>query len=622
MFDKSKLIIEMNIQGKIITHFLSFSLSQKFNAHHEFELRIEHGKLGLPGLITLQDYREFIGSRIAISFGHTHATLQNFSGMITDVSLAQNHGFQGVVVIKGYSPTILMDRGKDVGSYLDYSLHDIVNTAKEGIYRQDLFVTTNPKRKQPIDYLIQYKESDFQFLNRLSAEYLEWFYYDGRQLHFGKPEELPQCKITYGREIRSLDYSLHLKPINHRRFTYLPQHDDLLTGECIGKSSAHSDVTFALDKSNEKYNKTYSLPLDTRIDNYAEIKEIVKNQEQANITQLLKVHAESDAPEVMIGGLVEIETSIRQDFNFVVDTLGKFLVTEITHHFDDQGRYSNRFTAIMGDSETIPVENYKKPNPEMQMADVVDNNDPEGLGRVKVKFKWNTVHNDVSEWLRVLTPNAGTGERGQNRGYFSIPEIGDHVMVGFEEGNIARPVVMGSLYNKSTVNSSSLVENHLKSITTRTGHLIEFDDSEDSQGIKITDIKGNSMHIDTVGNNITITALENMTLNCKNMQINVGENMDVQVGQDQSVNIGNNQSTMVNKDIATTAGNNFSLSASGNITESSDNRTELASKDFMRTSEVSNEIASEMTIFSQKENMTLQSGKSIEVNSSEKSKIF
>ena len=258
----------------------------------------------------------------------------------------------------------------------------------------------------------------------------------------------------------------------------------------------------------------------------------------------------------------------------------------------------------------------------MQLADVIDNNDPQGQGRIKVKFKWECLTNDVTEWLRVVTPSAGVGDRGNNRGYFAIPEIDDQVMIAFEEGNIARPVVMGSVYHSSSVDSSPLIKNHLKSIITRSGHLVEFDDDAGTQGIKITDIHNNIIHIDTKGNNITITALENMTLNCKNMQINVEENMDVSVGKDQSSSIGNNQTTSVNKDINTTAGNNYSLSATGDIQESSDKRSEFVTKDFVRQSETSNELASEISMFSQKENMSLQSGKTVEINSAEKSKLF
>lgn len=66
----------------------------------------------------------------------------------------------------------------------------------------------------------------------------------------------------------------------------------------------------------------------------------------------------------------------------------------------------------------------------------------------------------------------------------------------------------------------------------------------------------------------------------------------------------------------------MTINASGNITETSDNRTELIDKTFNRQSEISNEIAGEISMFSKKENMTLQSGKTIEFNSAEKSNLF
>ncbi|MCA5006229.1 contractile injection system protein, VgrG/Pvc8 family [Sphingobacterium bovistauri] len=215
-FDKPQLIIDMHIDGKDISHFLSFDLHQRFNSHHEFELRIEHGKLGIPGLINLSDSREYIGKTLAISFGYDKVKSQNFSGIITDVSLTQSHGYQGVILIKGYSPRILLERGSDLGSYHQMNLQDIVKHATGDVLRKDLTVSINPKRQHLIDYLIQYRESDFEFLNRLSAEYYEWFYYDGEKLNFGKPDHLPESKVTYGREVSQLDYGVHLRPVKHR----------------------------------------------------------------------------------------------------------------------------------------------------------------------------------------------------------------------------------------------------------------------------------------------------------------------------------------------------------------------------------------------------------------------
>ncbi|WP_293742397.1 phage baseplate assembly protein V [uncultured Pedobacter sp.] len=619
---EKKLIAEINIEDKEITHFASFSLTQAFNEHHYFELRFNHDQMGAPGLITLDDSRDFVGKTLTASFGHSPEGMQNFKGLVSKVELSQNHGYHGVLIVSGYSPTILIDRGPDLGSYLDKDLNEIVKLATKDTPANDLKVVANAARSTSIDYIIQYRESDFAFLNRLSAEYHEWFFYDGKQLNFGKPNIQKEISLFYGRDVQEMQYAMEIAPIKNKRFSYNPRQNEMLQSESTGKVEGTPDLSHAVKASNLTFSKTFNQPALIRVDNNNDIKNLVENEEKANTSELLKVTARGDNAGLSIGSIAEITMSLRKEMAFTTESLGKFLITSIKHHIDENGKYHNNFEGRISTTERILVKSFEKPQPDMQLADVIDNNDPQGQGRIKVKFKWECLTNDVTEWLRVVTPSAGIGDRGNNRGYFAIPEIDDQVMIAFEEGNIARPVVMGSVYHSSSVDSSPLIKNHLKSIITRSGHLVEFDDDAATQGIKITDIHNNIIHIDTKGNNITITALENMTLNCKNMQINVGENMDVSVGQDQSISVGNNQSTSVNKDISTVAGSNYLLSATGEIRENSDVRSEFVTKDFIRQAETSNELAGEITLFSQKENMTLQSAKTVEVNSAEKSKLF
>ena len=611
---EKKLIAEINIEDKEITHFASFTLKQAFNEHHYFELRFNHDQMGAPGLISLDDSRDFVGKTLTASFGHSPEGMQNFVGLVSKVELSQSHGYHGVLIVSGYSPTILIDRGPDLGSYLDKDLNEIVKSSTKDTPANDLKVVANAARSSSIDYIIQYKESDFAFLNRLSAEYHEWFFYDGKQLNFGKPNTQKEIALFYGRDVQEMQYAMEIAPIKNKRFSYNPKQNEMLLSESTGKVEGTPDLSHAVKASNLTFSKTFNQPSLIRVDNGNDIKNLVENEEKANTSELLKVTAKGDNAGLAIGCIAEVTMSLRKELAFTTESLGKFLITSIKHHIDENGKYHNTFEGKVSTTERLLVKNFEKPQPDMQLADVIDNNDPQGQGRIKVKFKWECLTNDVTEWLRVVTPSAGIGDRGNNRGYFAIPEIDDQVMIAFEEGNIARPVVMGSVYHSSSVDSSPLIKNHLKSIITRSGHLVEFDDDPNTQGIKITDIHQNIIHIDTKGNNITITALENMSLNCKNMQINVQENMDVQVGKNQSTNAG--------KDIATTAGNNYSLSAVGDVSETSNNRTELATKDFKRTADTSNEIASEISMFSAKENMTMQSGKIVELNSAEKSNLF
>lgn len=620
---EKKLIAEINIEDKEITHFASFILQQAFNAHHYFELRFNHDQMGAPGLISLDDSRDFVGKTLTASFGHSAEGMQNFVGLVSKVELSQSHGYHGVLIVSGYSPTILIDRGPDLGSYLDKDLNEIVKLATKDTPANDLKVVANASRTSSIDYIIQYRESDFAFLNRLSAEYHEWFFYDGKQLNFGKPNTQKEIALFYGRDVQEMQYAMEIAPIKNKRFSYNPKQDEMLQSESSGSAEGTPDLSHAVKASNLTFSKTFNQPSLIRVDNSSDISSHVENEEKANVSELLKITAKGDNAGLSIGGIAEITMSLRKELAFTSESLGKFLITSIKHHIDENGKYHNTFEGKVSTTERLLVKNFEKPQPDMQLADVIDNNDPKGQGRIKVKFKWECLTNDVTEWLRVVTPSAGVGDRGNNRGYFAIPEIDDQVMIAFEEGNIARPVVMGSVYHSASIDSSPLIKNHLKSIITRSGHLVEFDDDPNTQGIKITDIHQNIIHIDTKGNNITITALENMTLNCKNMQINVGENMDVQVGKNISESAGENITTSANEDITQTAGKDINISATGDMRESANNKTEMVEKAYMRSAQESTQYAEKVTIFSTKENMLLESSeKTVEINSAEKSNLF
>ncbi|MEO3405637.1 phage baseplate assembly protein V [Mucilaginibacter sp. CAU 1740] len=620
---ENKVITSIYIDGSQITHYSAFTLMQRFNEHHSFELRFNYDQVETFGSLSLDKSKDFVGKNITVEFGNLSGQEQIFTGKITRVEFAHTNGYHGELIVSGHSPSILLERGPDVGSYLAKNLQSIVQQATSDAPANDLTMQIKPVSSATLDYIIQYKESDFAFLNRLSAEYHEWFFYDGQTLNFGKPDKLKEVSLIYGRNLQTIQYAMQVAPLKYTKFAYNSKHDELLTSAPAGTSGSSPDISHAIEASNQVFSKNYNQPLAVRVNSKEEIDTIVNNEQKATISDLVQISGSSDEPQVALGTVLNISTSLKGLTDFEQHDFGKFLVTSVFHQVDEVGHYRNSFEGVAADTERLPVKVATKPLADMQLATVLDNNDPDGLSRIKVQFKWQCSVNDPTEWLRIVTPTAGNDDQGQNnRGFLAIPEIDDQVLVGFEEGNIARPVVIGSVYHSANGDSRTQVNNHLKSIATRSGHLITFDDSEASQGITITDRNTNIIHIDTASNNITITALENMTLNCKNMQINVQENMDIQVGKDQSTSVGNSQSTSVSKDIATTAGNNYSLSASGDIQENSDSRKEFVSKDFVRQSETSNELASEIVMFSQKENMTLQSGKTVEVNSAEKSKMF
>ena len=74
---------------------------------------------------------------------------------------------------------------------------------------------------------------------------------------------------------------------------------------------------------------------------------------------------------------------------------------------------------------------------------VTNNDDPEKLGRVRVKFPTLSA-DDESAWARIATPGGG-----KERGLEWLPEVDDEVLVGFELNDHTRPVVLGGLWNRT-----------------------------------------------------------------------------------------------------------------------------------------------------------------------------
>ena len=128
------------------------------------------------------------------------------------------------------------------------------------------------------------------------------------------------------------------------------------------------------------------------------------------------------------------------------------------------------------------------------------------------------------------------------------------------------------------------------------------------------DPSGNTWFMDGQGN-ISVNAPKNFT-------VNAGENVMITAGKDISVSAGSNIAHSANDNITAVAGTDIVQTAAGDIRESSDTRSEIVQKEFVRQANTSTEIASEISLFSEKENMTMQSGKIIEFNSAEKSKLF
>lgn len=140
---------------------------------------------------------------------------------------------------------------------------------------------------------------------------------------------------------------------------------------------------------------------------------------------------------------------------------------------------------------------------------VIDLNDPEGLGRVKVKFPVNS-QEEIGHWARITTFMSGP-----EMGAFFFPEKNDEVLIAFEMGDITRPYVIGALWNgkDKTPDKIEGEENNKRFIKTKSGHILRFDDKSGVEKIEIIDKTGkNSITIDTSNNAIKIVSDKDISL--------------------------------------------------------------------------------------------------------------
>ncbi|MCB0855771.1 MAG: hypothetical protein KDD63_26300, partial [Bacteroidetes bacterium] len=242
--------------------------------------------------------------------------------------------------------------------------------------------------------------------------------------------------------------------------------------------------------------------------------------------------------------------------------IGKFRVIEVRHIIESNNDYSNEFKAIPLIVNVPPVNpTIRRPWADAQLGVVTENNDPEKQGRVRVQLKWQK--EGTTPWMHYATNHAFS-----DRGVYFVPEIGDEVIVGFVHGNPEQPYMIGANYHGGAKPEWADPDNNYKAIKTRSGHTILLDDKDGNESITILDKSGNKIYLDTKASSITITAPETMTLNCKNMRINVDEDMEVKVGRDQKTEVGSNVEVSVGKDMATSVGSNMTNSIGDNLSTS------------------------------------------------------
>jgi len=155
-------------------------------------------------------------------------------------------------------------------------------------------------------------------------------------------------------------------------------------------------------------------------------------------------------PKIKAGGKVQV-SGVGRQFS------GTYTVTSSTHSYRGATGYQTSFQ-ISGRSSRTLLELMRPPkerdwSSSLVVGVVTNNNDPEQMGRVRVKYP-SLSDSEESAWARVATPSAGKA-----RGLLMLPQPDEEVIIGFEHGDTRRPIVVGSVFNGKDKPGEELMQN-------------------------------------------------------------------------------------------------------------------------------------------------------------------
>lgn len=567
--------VNISIDGISIKTFTNLEISQNINNHHQFKLVLGTVDLlesmgkgdwwNTPINEQLEKCRTCIGTKIKIDFSlpsMKDASGNCFEGFVTNISVARNFGKKMSIVLFGYSPTIMASKGLNCVSFEEMTLSDIFNKVLNQY--SDIRTNISPAFTKVIDYTVQYRESDYNFLSRLAQRYGEWFFYDGETLHLGPPQKGTAIELKLGKTLDAFDWSLNLEHTQFEQDQYSYSKNELFKSSSKGKpvSGLGDFGDFTLKESDKFYKQAPKIPIDFLTPTKNLLQDVTTSKRQMLANNLVEFKGESLHPDIKVGAIINAGGAVASVKLSDLENYGEFIVTEVTHHIHINGTYYNIFRAIPANVKVAPINpNIIPVHCEAQVAVVMENvDDPNSLSRVRVNFYWQKP-SDLSPWLRVVTPHAG-----RDKGMYFIPELEEEVLVGFENGDPERPFIHGSFHHKNQTPPYKDPKNYLKGIRTVSRNEIMFNDEPGKETIMIFNKENKNEIILTLDNSgkIRIKTHNLLEMVAKDINITASNNMNIDVGNNFTMSVGNDSESTIGNDSKSTIGNNSELSIGEN----------------------------------------------------------
>jgi type VI secretion system secreted protein VgrG len=430
-------------------------LIRQFGASEELGRLFEYTVVALSEDLGL-DTGSLLGTHATVSLELPDDTSRYFDGIVAAAGLdgARGRRVQYRLVLRPW--LWLLTRRWDTRIFQNKSVEDILN-AVFSAYEHDVKFELSASY-QPIEYCVQYRETDFNFVSRLmEREGLYYYFTHEANRHVMVVVDKPSAHQTFpGADTvpfrETVDAAIDLEAITQWRTRSEVQSSKVtLTDYNFTTPATHlegsADTTLATPAGAlEVYDPPGDFQVAAEGNRYASLR-----MEEID-ARYLRIFGAGNTRGIAVGYRFTLADHPvdSQNAAYLV-TSSRIDATHPGYESDqDVAHFSCSFTAIPA-AETFRAQRIT-PRPTVpgpQTAVVVGKSGEEiwtdEYGRIKVQFHWDRDgQNDENSscWVRVAHAVAGKGF-----GMIALPRMGQEVVVEFLEGDPDRPLVTGSVYN-------------------------------------------------------------------------------------------------------------------------------------------------------------------------------
>lgn len=370
--------------GPVLADFSSLSVSQFMFTHHIFALDFSFEALGRalglkPESVYTQAHEQLLGKDLTISWHNALPTgpkgTFKFRGVILETSVHTNSDLTSYYHLSGHSATFLLEDGIQQRSFRQQSVQDIFHQVLAP-YPSDIFQKKlQAQHADKLPYVVQYQESNYQFLARLAARSGEWFYYDGQTLHLGASPQGTALRLE-ANSAQTFALAMRLQPTRLQGGHYNYRTHEPLQAKAATPTGGHAYSQFAVQQSAAVFTQPHRLRGDTLLTDQTQLQDTLDTAAARSAGVLVTLEGQGELFTLTPGTLLDVYDAAKANY-------GKFRVLAVRHSVDGSGNYSNHFEAQPG-AEALPPPHplAAPPTAQSELAEVIALNDPRQLGRV------------------------------------------------------------------------------------------------------------------------------------------------------------------------------------------------------------------------------------------------